>query len=54
MIRKNHHHKLQTNPWHREEETHTTITRHQEDKLSKGTSSFFPIKMIAKLVLDSK
>ena len=26
----------------------TTITRHQEDKLSKATSSLFPIKMIAK------
>ena len=24
-----------------------TITRHQEDKLSKATSSIFPIKMIA-------
>ena len=24
-----------------------TITRHQEDKLSKATSSLFPIKMIA-------
>ena len=29
--------------------SHTTITRHQEDKLSKATSSLFPIKMIAKL-----
>ena len=29
--------------------SHTTITRHQEDKLSKVTSSLFPIKMIAKL-----
>ena len=28
---------------------HTTITRHQEDKLRKATSSFFTIKMIAKL-----
>ena len=25
----------------------STITRHQEDKLSKTTSSLFPIKMIA-------
>ena len=25
----------------------STITRHQEDKLSKATSSLFPIKMIA-------
>ena len=29
--------------------SHTTITRHQEDKLSKATSSLFPIKIIAKL-----
>ena len=29
--------------------SHTKITRHQEDKLSKATSSRFPIKMIAKL-----
>ena len=29
---------------------HSTITRHQEDKLSKATSSLFPIKMIA--ILD--
>ena len=29
--------------------SHTTITRHQEDKLSKVTSSLFPIQMIAKL-----
>ena len=27
----------------------STITRHQEDKSSKATSSLFPIKMIAKL-----
>ena len=27
----------------------TTITRHQEDKQSKATSSLFPIEMIAKL-----
>ena len=29
--------------------SHTTITRHKEDKLCKATSSLFPIKMIAKL-----
>ena len=29
--------------------SNTTITRHQEDKLSKATSSLIPIKMIAKL-----
>ena len=27
--------------------SHSTVTRHQEDKLSKATSSLFPIKMIA-------
>ena len=27
--------------------SHSTITRHQEDTLSKATSSLFPIKMIA-------
>ena len=27
--------------------SHSTITRHQEDKLSKATSSLFPIKLIA-------
>ena len=31
--------------------SHTTITRHQEDKQSEATSSLFPIKMIAKLEL---
>ena len=30
--------------------SHSTIMRHQEDKLSKATSSLFPIKMIA--ILD--
>ena len=29
--------------------SHTTITRHQIDKLSKATSSLFPIKIIVKL-----
>ena len=29
--------------------SHKIIMRHQEDKLSKATSSLFPIKMIAKL-----
>ena len=29
--------------------SHTTITRHQEDKQSNATNSLFPIKMIAKL-----
>ena len=29
--------------------SYTTITRHQEEKLRKSTSSLFPIKIIAKL-----
>ena len=29
--------------------SYTIITKHQEDKLSKATSTVFPIKMIAKL-----
>ena len=45
MIRKYHNHKLQTNPWHREEEPHNN----HETPGSKATSSLFPIKMIAKL-----
>ena len=48
IIRKYHNHKLQTNPW-QGEKSHTTITRRQEDELSKTTSSLLPIKMIAKL-----
>ena len=32
--------------------SHTAITRHQEDKLSKATSSLFPIKMIARLEME--
>ena len=48
MIRKYHNHKLQTNPWNHEDET-STITRHQEDKQSKATSSLFPVEVIEKL-----
>ena len=29
--------------------SHTTITRHQEDKQSKATGSLFPTEMIAKV-----
>ena len=36
-------------PLDTERKSHTTITRHQENKLSKPTSSPFPIKMTAKL-----
>ena len=38
MIRKYHNHKLQTNPCNTRK-SHTTIVRHQEDKLSKATNS---------------
>ena len=48
MIRKYHYHKLQSNPV-TARKSYTTITKHQEDKLSKATSCLFPIKMIAKL-----
>ena len=49
MIRKYHNHTPQTNLRHREEELPKTVTRRQEDKQSKATSSIFPIKMISKL-----
>ena len=48
MIRKYYNHKPQTTPWHGK--IHSTIMRHQEDKISKATSSLFPIKTIA--ILD--
>ena len=34
------------------EKSHTTITRHQEDKQSKATSSLCPNEMIAKIVSE--
>ena len=46
MIRKYHNHKSQT-PRGTARKSRSTITRHQEDNLSKATSSLFPIKMIA-------
>ena len=48
MIKKYHNHKLQTIPRYLEEEPYKPH-KTQEDKLSKATSSLFPIKMIAKL-----
>ena len=45
MIRKYHNHTLQTNPRHRT----FTVTRHPKGTKSKTTSSFFIVKMIAKL-----
>ena len=46
MIRKYHNHKLQTTPWHHEEEP---LNHHEtpERQLSKAISSLFPIKTIA-------
>ena len=46
MIRKYHNHKLQTNPWHREEEPHNN--HETPGRQSKATSPLFPIEMIAK------
>ena len=43
-----HNHKLQTT-LSTAKKSHTTITRHQEDKQSKANSSLFSIKMIANL-----
>ena len=54
MMRKYHNHKLQTNLWHREEEPHNNHeSLERETSQSKATSSLFPIKMIAKLVLGT-
>ena len=48
MIRKYHNHKLQTNPWHREEELHNNLeTPGRQTKQSNQLS--LPIEMIAKL-----
>ena len=50
MIRKYHNHKLQTNPWHREEEPHTKHeTPGRPTKKSNQLSLPRIIKMIAKL-----
>ena len=50
MIRKYHNNKLQTNPEEpRGRATQHAVTRHQQDKPSKATSSLFPIKKIEKL-----
>ena len=44
MIRKYHNHKLQTTRG-TARKSRSTITRHQEDKLSKAIRSLFPIKI---------
>ena len=46
MITKYHNQKPKTTPG-TARKSRSTITRHQEDKLSKATSSLFPIKMIS-------
>ena len=47
MIGKYNYHNLQTSPWHLKEEPHNN--HETQGRLSKATSSLFPIKMIAKL-----
>ena len=54
MIRKYHNHKLQANPWHREEEPHNNHeTPGRQTKQSKHLD-FFPIAMIAKVSNGAK
>ena len=52
-IRKYHNHKLQTTPWHRENEPHNNHETPGRQK-SKLTDSLFPTKMIAKLECTTK
>ena len=49
MIGKYHNHKLQTNPWHREEEPHNNDETPGRQTKQSNQLSLFPIKMIAKL-----
>ena len=49
MIRKYHTHTMQTNPRHREEEPHNTICHKPPARQLATTSSFVPIKVLAKL-----
>ena len=46
---KYHNHTLQTNSWHPEEEPQNNNSHTTPGRQSKATSSFFPIKMSAKL-----
>ena len=50
MIKNYYNHKLQANPWHREEEPHNN---HETPgrKTKQSNQLFLPIKMIAKLEL---
>ena len=49
MVRKYHNDKLQTNPWHREEESHNNKETQGRQAKQSNQLSLFPIKMIAKL-----
>ena len=49
MIRKYHNHKLQTNPWHREEEPHNNHETTGRQTKQSNQLSLFPIEMIANL-----
>ena len=48
-VSKYHNHKLQVNPWHREEEPHYNHETPGRQTLQSNQLSLFPIKMIAKL-----
>ena len=49
MIRKYHNHKLQTNPWHREEESHYNHETTGRQTKQRNQLFLFPIEMISKL-----
>ena len=49
MIREYHNHKLQTNPWHREEEQHNNHETPGRQTMQGNQLSLFSIKMIEKL-----
>ena len=49
MVRKKHNHKLQTNPWHREEEPHNNHKTSERQTKQRNQLSLFPIRRIAKL-----
>ena len=46
MIRKNHNHKQQTNPWRREEELNNNHKKLGRQTKQSNQLSLFPIKMI--------
>ena len=49
MIREYHNHKLQKNPWYREEEPHNNHETPERQTKQSNQLSLFPIEMIAKL-----